>query len=153
MAFRLKCTPFDALSINFESIASRTPLFLCFCFQNVNCPPPTAQTEEHLILVSVNVSVKRITLEKPATVSMIHLILFNSVFNFLINAGRRKKPCHTKMCAFRCLISRAQNQILRSSGKLLLRKLCFFRGRSFSQCFILSTALHIRIHYCNNLSF
>ena len=60
------------------------------------------------------------------------------------NNGKKKKknPSHTKLCAFRCLISRPQilNQI---RGKLLLsRKLFYFRGRRFSQCFILSTSPH-----------
>ena len=57
----------------------------------------------------------------------------------------RKHPCHTKLCAFRCLISRPQILNLRSRnqvrGKLLLsRKLRHFRGSRFSQCFILSTS-------------
>ena len=60
---------------------------------------------------------------------------------------RNKHPCHTKLCAFRCLISRPQilnrrslNQIC---GKLLLfQKLRHFRGSCFSQCFILSTSPH-----------
>ena len=59
----------------------------------------------------------------------------------------KKRPCHTQLCAFRCLISRPQILNLRSRnqirGKLLLsRKLCYFRGSRFSQCFILSTAPH-----------
>ena len=63
------------------------------------------------------------------------------------NYERKKHPCHTKLCAFRCLISgpqilnlRSQNQI---RGKLLLsRKLHHFRGSRSSQCFILSTSPH-----------
>ena len=45
------------------------------------------------------------------------------------NNGRKKHPCHKKLCAFRCLISRPQNLILRSRnqirGKLLLSRYCF----------------------------
>ena len=63
------------------------------------------------------------------------------------NNERKKHPCHTKLCAFRCLISRPQILNLRSRnqirGKLLLsQKLCHFRGSRFSQCFILSTSPH-----------
>ena len=63
------------------------------------------------------------------------------------NYERKKHPCHTKLCAFRCLISRPQILNLRSQnqirGKLLLsRKLRHFRGSRFSQCFILSTSPH-----------
>ena len=58
------------------------------------------------------------------------------------NNERRKQPSHTKLCAFRWLISRPQFLNLRSRnqirGKLLLsRKLLHFRGSSFSQCFLL----------------
>ena len=57
------------------------------------------------------------------------------------NNERRKHPCHTKLCAFRWLISRppvvnwrSRNQI---RGKLLLSpKLWRFRGSCFSHCFI-----------------
>ena len=43
---------------------------------------------------------------------------------------KEKIPCHTKLCAFRCLIPRPQNQILRSGnqircGKLLLSRKLF----------------------------
>ena len=59
------------------------------------------------------------------------------------NNERKKHPGHTKLCAFRCLISRPQilnsksrNQI---RGKLLLsRKLLHFRGSRFSQCFTIN---------------
>ena len=52
---------------------------------------------------------------------------------------RKKHPCHTKLCATRCLISelvvRSRNQV---RGKLLLsQKSCNFRRSRFSQCFIL----------------
>ena len=65
------------------------------------------------------------------------------------NYERKKHPSHTKLCAFRCLISRPQILYLRSwnqiRGKLLLsRKLSHFRGSRFSQCFILSTSPHTR---------
>ena len=58
---------------------------------------------------------------------------------------RKKHPCHTKLFAFWCLISRPQILNLRSQnqirGKLLLsRKLRHFRVSCFSQCFILSTS-------------
>ena len=60
------------------------------------------------------------------------------------NERKKKHPCHTKLCAFRWLISRPQvnlrtrNQI---RGKLLLsRKLWHFRGSRFSQCFKPSTS-------------
>ena len=64
------------------------------------------------------------------------------------NNERKQHPCYTKLCAFKCLISRPQILNLRSRnqirGKLLLsRKLCHFRGSRLSQCFILSTAPHI----------
>ena len=60
---------------------------------------------------------------------------------------RKKHPCHTKLCAFSCLISRpqilnlrSQNQIL---GKLFLSwKLQHLRGSRFTQCLILSTSPH-----------
>ena len=63
------------------------------------------------------------------------------------NNEEKKHPCHTKLCAFRWLISRPQVLNLRSRnqicGKLLLsRKLWHFRGSRFSQCFILSTSPH-----------
>ena len=56
-----------------------------------------------------------------------------------------KHPCHTKLCAFRCLISRPQILNLKSQnqihGKLLRsRKLRHFRGSRFSQCFIPSSS-------------
>ena len=55
------------------------------------------------------------------------------------------------MCAFRCLISRPQNLILRSrnqiSGKLLLsRKLRYFRGSRFSLCFTPSASPHYSLY-------
>ena len=61
------------------------------------------------------------------------------------NYERKKQPCHTKLCAFRWLISRPQILNLRSqnqiSGKLILSwKLHHFRGSRFSQCFIPSIA-------------
>ena len=64
-----------------------------------------------------------------------------------ITMKEEKHPCHTKLCAFRCLISRPQILNLRSQnqirGKLLLsRKLRYFRGSHFLQCFILSTSPH-----------
>ena len=57
---------------------------------------------------------------------------------------KKKHPYHTKLCAFRCLISRPQNLNLRSRNQIRrkLRKLRYFRGSCFSQCFILSEALH-----------
>ena len=60
----------------------------------------------------------------------------------------KKHPCQTKLCAFRCLISRPQVVNLRSwnqiRGKWLLsQKLRHFRGSSFSQCFILDQPLPI----------
>ena len=63
------------------------------------------------------------------------------------NNERRKHPCHTKLCAFRWLISRPQVLNLRSRnqirGKLLLSpKLWHFRGSCFSQCFIPPTSPH-----------
>ena len=71
----------------------------------------------------------------------------NRSSNLRDNNERKKHPCHTKLCAFRWLISipqvlnlRSWNQIL---GKLLLsRKLWHFRGSRFSQCFIPSTSPH-----------
>ena len=69
-----------------------------------------------------------------------------------INERKKKTPLshhgHTKLRPFRCLISRPQIPNLRSRnqirGKLFLsRKLHInFRGSCFSQCFILSAALH-----------
>ena len=74
------------------------------------------------------------------------------------NKERTKHPCHTKLCAFRCLISKPQILILRSRnqirGKLLLsRKLGYFSGSRFSQCFIPSTSPHYTYQvkfYANN---
>ena len=53
------------------------------------------------------------------------------------NYERKKHHCHTKLCTFRCLISRPQVVKL-----LLSRKLHHFRGSRFSQDFILSTSPH-----------
>ena len=63
------------------------------------------------------------------------------------NNERKKHHCHTKFCAFRCLISRLQILNMRSLNqirekKLLSRKLHYFRGSRFSQCYILSTSPH-----------
>ena len=63
------------------------------------------------------------------------------------NYERKKLTCHTKLCAFRCSISRPQILNLRSRnqirGELLHSwKLRHFRGSHFSQCFILSTSPH-----------
>ena len=63
------------------------------------------------------------------------------------NNDRKKHPCHTKLCAFICLISRPQILNLRSRNQireklLLSQKLHYFRGSRFSQCFILSTSPH-----------
>ena len=63
------------------------------------------------------------------------------------NYERKKIPCHTKLCAFRFLISRPQILNFRSQnqirGKLpLSRKLCHLRGNCFSQGFVLSTFPH-----------
>ena len=74
------------------------------------------------------------------------------------NNARKKHPCHTKLCAFRCLISRPQILNLRSQNQirrklLLSRKLRYFRGSRFSQCFILSTSSYTRYlvrFYANN---
>ena len=61
--------------------------------------------------------------------------------NLRDNNERKKHPCHTKLCAFRWLISipqvlnpRSRNQIRGKS--LLSRKLHHFRGSQFSQCTI-----------------
>ena len=77
---------------------------------------------------------------------------------FRDNYERQKHPCHTKLCAFRWLISGPQILNLRSRnqirGKLLLsRKLLHFRGSRFSQCLILPTSPHTRYQvrfYANN---
>ena len=66
---------------------------------------------------------------------------------FWDNNERKKHPCHTKLCALRCLISRPQILNLRSRnqicGKLRLsRKLRHFRGSRFSQCVMLPTSPH-----------
>ena len=50
---------------------------------------------------------------------------------------KEKRPCHTKLCDFRCLISRPQILNLRSQNQireklLLSRKLRYFRGSRFS---------------------
>ena len=71
----------------------------------------------------------------------------NRSSNLRDNNERKKHPCHTKLRAFRWLISRPQVLNLRSRnqirGKLLLsRKLWHFRGSCFSQCFIPSTSPH-----------
>ena len=84
-----------------------------------------------------------------------HMHKISSLWKFKLNWSsklrdnneRKKHPCHMKLCAFRCLISRPQilnmksrNRIL---GKLLLsRKLRHFRGSCFSQFYILSTSPH-----------
>ena len=65
--------------------------------------------------------------------------------NLRDNNERKKHSCHTKLCAFRWLISRPQVLNLRSwnqiRGKLLRsRKLRHFRGSLFSQCFIPSSS-------------
>ena len=54
--------------------------------------------------------------------------------------------CHTKVCAFRCLISIPQNLIMwsrnQNRGKLLLSwKLRYFRGSRFSQCLYITINL------------
>ena len=71
----------------------------------------------------------------------------NRSSNIRDNNERRKHPCHTKLCAFRWLISRPQVLNVRSlnqiRGKLLLSpKLWHFRGSCFSQCFIPPTSPH-----------
>ena len=74
------------------------------------------------------------------------------------NNERKKGPCHMKLCAFICLISRPQILNLRYRnqirGKLLLsRKLQHFRGGRFSQWFIPSTSPHYSLPskiYTNN---
>ena len=63
------------------------------------------------------------------------------------NYERKKHPCHTKLCVFRCLISGPQILNLRSRNQvrgniLLSRKLPHFIGSRFSQCFILPTCPH-----------
>ena len=80
-----------------------------------------------------------------------HMHKRTNLRKFLLNLASKceKHSCHTNLCAFRCLILRPQNLILRSwnqiSGKLLLsRKLHVherhFKGSRFSHCFILSPA-------------
>ena len=71
----------------------------------------------------------------------------NRSSNLQDNNERKKHPCHTKLCAFRCLISRPQVLNLRSQNQIceklfLSRKLCHFRGSRFSQCFFPSTSPH-----------
>ena len=71
------------------------------------------------------------------------------------NERKKKHPCHTKLCAFRWLISRPQFLNLRSRnqirGKLLFsRKLCHFRGSRFSQCLLPSTSFLLIIILSNN---
>ena len=71
----------------------------------------------------------------------------NRSSNLWDNNERKKHHCHTKLCAFWCLISGPQILNLRSRnqirGKLLLsRKLRHFRGSCFSQYFIPSTSPH-----------
>ena len=66
------------------------------------------------------------------------------------NNDRKNNPCHTKMCAFRCLISRPQNLILSSRNEirvdwLLSRKLRYFRGSRSHNVVLLPTALIIII--------
>ena len=59
-----------------------------------------------------------------------------------------KHPCPPKLCALRCLEFETSAEVSNSksnncSEKLLLyRKLSYFRGSRFSQCLILSIALH-----------
>ena len=60
------------------------------------------------------------------------------------NYERRKKPCHTKLRAFRCLISRPQNLILRSRNQNYVTS-----EGDVSHNVILSTATQVRF-YANN---
>ena len=66
----------------------------------------------------------------------------SSNFNLRDNKERKKHPCHTKLCAFRCLISRPQIINLRSRNQIhenyffLQNYVCYFRRSRFSQCFI-----------------
>ena len=79
-----------------------------------------------------------------------HMHKITNLWKFELNRSsklrdnnERKKPCHTKLCVFWCLILRPQILNLRSRSQLLLsRKLGHFRGSCFSQCFILSTSPH-----------
>ena len=73
--------------------------------------------------------------------------VLNQSSNLRDNNERKKHSCHTKLCAFRWLISRPQVLNLRSQnqthGKLLLfRKVLHFIGSRFSQCFTLPTSPH-----------
>ena len=67
--------------------------------------------------------------------------------NLRDNNERKKHPCHTKLCAFRSVISRPQDLNLRSRNQireklLLSQKLWHFRGSCFSQFFIPLTPPH-----------
>ena len=75
--------------------------------------------------------------------------------------SKEKHHCHTKVCAFRCLILRPQILNPRSRnqtrGKLILsRKLRHFRGSCFSQCYILPgfpiTRYQVRFYAYNYFS-
>ena len=52
----------------------------------------------------------------------------------------KKHPCHTKLCAFRCLISRPQ--ILNLRSRIKVGKIKSLLREPFSQCFILSSSPH-----------
>ena len=75
------------------------------------------------------------------------------------NNTRKNHPCHTKLCAFWCLISRLhilnlryRNQI---RGKFILsRKLRHFKGSNLSQWFLPSTSHHysFNVRFHANLS-
>ena len=55
-----------------------------------------------------------------------------------ITMKEKKNTCHTKLCVFRCLISKPQILNLKSRT----RKLRHFKGSRFSQCFKPSTSPH-----------
>ena len=61
----------------------------------------------------------------------------------------KKQPCHTKLCAFRSLISRPQNLILRSRNQIQIFQ---WKNTSFSNTTLLQRELFFIMFYTINSS-
>ena len=72
------------------------------------------------------------------------------------NYERKKHPCHTKLCAFKCLISRPQILNLRSRnqfvGNILLsqKTTSLQREQFFTMFYTINSSLPSKVLYANN---
>ena len=127
------------------------PLCLVFCFILGGCEEKMTyyikETGHRTLLVTVkDQSYHFVYLNIMHKITNLYKFELNRSSKLRDNNERKKHPCHTKLCAFRCLISRPQVLNLRS------QKSNSWKVTSFSKTRSLQRELFLTMFYTINLS-